>query len=157
MAHHTPARVTVAQTIDYILSAAGRPNGVSADEVAEFCGLTVAPARSRIGAASSKHPGVLIKAERELGFRRVDIRWFIHKSHADAFRHGRTADCAGPRAPVTTVDLPTNHAPAAGRAGAQDFKAHGSRRGNWIYYRDGSREPINPTSQPQTQQDATHA
>lgn len=155
MAQRIPSRVTMAQAVDYIISAAGRPTGVSVAEVAEFCGLTDSPARNRINVAMSEHPGVLVKAERELGFRRVDVRWFIHRHHADAFRNGRTADCAGPRTEVTTVQLPTQQVPQAPRTGALDFADCGSRRGNWIYFRDGSRVPFDP--QATTQKDISHA
>lgn len=144
----------MAQAVAYILDTASRPTGVTAAEVAEYCGITETPARSRINVAVSENPGVLIKAERELGFRRLDVRWFIHQHHADAFRHGRTADCAGPRSQVTTVQLPTQQVPAAHRTGALDFADCGSRRGNWIYFRDGSRVPFDPKAT--TQKETTH-
>lgn len=152
MAQRIPSRVTMAQAVAYILDTASRPTGVTAAEVAEYCGITESPARNRIAVAVSENPGVLIKAERELGFRRLDVRWFIHQHHAEAFRHGRTADCAGPRTEVTTVQLPTQHVPTAPRAGALDFADCGSRRGNWIYFRDGTRVPFDPkaTSQKET-------
>jgi hypothetical protein len=155
MAQRIPSGVTVAETVAYIISAAGRPQGVTVAEVAEFCGVTDSPARNRIATACSEHPGVLIKAERNLGFRRIDVRWFIHQAHADAFRDGRTHDCAAPRTPVTTVQLPTQASATVPRAGALDFTAHGSRRGNWIYHRDGSRTPVVDSTT--TQQDTTHA
>lgn len=155
MAQRIPSGITVAETLSYIISAAGRPTGVTVAEVAEFCGVTDSPARNRIAKVCSENPGMLIKAERSLGFRRIDVRWFILQAHADEFRDGRTHDCAAPRTPVTTVPLPTQAQATVPRVGALDFTAHGSRRGDWIYHRDGSRTPV--VDYTTTQQDTTHA
>lgn len=147
MAHRIPSAVSMDECMAFIVAMAKRADGVSLAEVAEFCELTQSAARARIAFAVERHPQ-LTRAERELGFRKRDVRWFLDPAHANDFENGRSPDCAGGRAQVTTVDLPMDRLPAVYRPGALDFQAHGSRRGNWIYFRDGSRTPVDSNNPP---------
>lgn len=144
MAHYRQCAVPIDEAITYIMAMAKRPVGVSLAEVAEYCEISAHAARNRLKAACEVH-AELTRSVRKKGLRESDVRWFTNPEHATAFEgHAapRAAQIVPPRQPITVVELPTQRLPSVTRPGALDFMQYGSRRGNWIFYPDGSRQPI---------------
>ena len=141
MAHQSPNRLSHDASVPLIVSQAGKPEGISAAQVAELCDISVSAARTRIGAIANQFS--LTKVERKTGLRHMDVRWFAVPAHAEAFRAGRVAGMPEPRVQCQTVDLPTTPRPDPNaRTGAEEHRRFGSRRGNFVYYGDGTVEAV---------------
>ena len=139
MAHQSPVRLSRVDAMPLIVAQAGKADGVTVEQVADLCDISLPAARARLEAAATQFG--LVKVQRDTGLRGRDVRWFAVQHHADEFRAGRLPGMPAPRSVCQTVDLPTTPRPDTGtRPGAADHRRFGSRRGNRIFYADGTSE-----------------
>lgn len=141
MAHQSPNRLTHDASVPLIVAQAGKPEGISAADVAELCDISITAAKTRLGTIAYRFK--LTRVERKTGLRHMDVRWFAVPDHAEAFTAGRMPGVPEPRSPIQTVELPTTPRPdPCARAGAEEHRRFGSRRGNFVYYDDGTVEAV---------------
>lgn len=141
MAHQSPNRLSHDTSVPLIVAQAGKPEGISAADVAELCDISINAAKTRLGAIAYQFK--LTRVERKTGLRHLDVRWFAEPDHAEAFKAGRMPGMPEPRSPRQTVELPTTPRPDPhARAGAEEHRRFGSRRGNFVYYDDGTVEAV---------------
>jgi hypothetical protein len=134
-------------------------NGITAPEAAELLDTTVDTARVRIRAVM-KGMQVHTYAKKE-GTQFGELRYFANEAHRDHFAEFGSSEAA-PNvasefgdlrhpAPRTLLEgaapLPTfiNPSPTL-REGADEARGLPSRRGDFLVYRDGTREPIHASA-----------
>jgi hypothetical protein len=133
------AAVPLSEAIEFIMHKAASAEGVSLEQVADFCEVQHTAAKNRLAAAMDVH--TLVRAQRpsDIGGRAMDVRWFVQQHDADMWvlgKHVAAPSKAAPRTAVQVVYL--THIPQAVRSGADDHRRFGSRRGDRIHYADGS-------------------
>jgi len=144
--HRSAAATTLDDTITFIRQAAATSSGVTLDQIASHCGVSVTAARNRLHAALEVM--VLYHAQRlaDIGGRALDTRWFAHKADADAFTRSAAPARPGTAAPRMQTQVVTlTRIPASVRHGADDHRRFGSRRGDFIYYPNGDSAHISET------------
>lgn len=150
----------IQEEVDMLIAIINSPGGLTLDSACQLLDSTVDVARHRINAIKGQ-TRLYTRQHKDPSGAFTQVRYFAHKEHCDAWGEGDTVedtnaipsefgDLSKP-AQRTHLEglapLPTfiNPAPTL-RDGADEARGLPSRRGNFLVYRDGTREPIHASA-----------